>query len=65
MADSSCTVIQDQDHIFSGKAQEILTAGLIKKLYGIEASVMTSVSETGRTAHTVAAYGTIEKEDSD
>ena len=62
MADSSCTVIQDRDHILSGKAEDILTSDLIKDLYGIEASVMTSVSETGRTAHTVAAYGTIVKE---
>lgn len=58
MADSCCTVIKDRDHVISGKAEEILTEGLLKEIYGIEASVLTSVSEGGRVSRTVAAYGT-------
>ena len=59
MADSSCTVIKDRDHILSGKTEEILTAGLIQEIYGVEAGILTSVSESGRISHTVAAYGTV------
>ena len=58
MADSSCTVIKDRAHVLSGKAEQILTAQLLQELYGIEARVLTSVSETGRTTRTVAVYGT-------
>lgn len=62
MADSYCTVIRDSEHFLGGRAEEVLTAGLMKELYGIEAEVLTSISSSGRTARSVAAYGTAGKE---
>ena len=59
MAESYCTVIRDRDHFISGRAEEILTEEIMKELYGIETRVIASVSESGRKARSVTAYGTL------
>lgn len=61
MAESRCTVISGRDHYISGRAEEILTAELMKEIYGIETRVITSVSDSGRKARSVAAFGSIDE----
>ncbi len=61
MADSYCTVIMDRQRFLVGKAEEILTADLMRELYGIEAQVLTSSSASGQTVRSVASYGTVQK----
>jgi iron complex transport system ATP-binding protein len=48
--------IKDGGGFEAGRTEEILTPGLMRRLYGVETAVLESVSPDGETVRSVAAY---------